>query len=453
MKKRFLTLFLLYLILTNITTVFAASQVSSATPPSSFENMESLELSADSAILIDASTGTILYEKNKDKKQYPASITKLMTVLLALENGNLEDTMTFSEEAVFGIERNSSHIAIDVGEQITLLQGLYAIMLQSANEVSLGVAEYIDGSKEAFAARMNSRAHELGCLNTNFVNPNGLHDDNHYTTAYDMALIARELLKFDFFRELMATTYYEIPPTNKQSETRYLYGQHKMINQNTQYYYEGCEGGKTGFTNEALNTLVTYAKKGDTELIAVVLHDAGAGTYVDTKILFDYGFDHFETIKAFSADTYSDDKAVLQDYKKKTYDAGDVVLKAESDIYATVKKGADNAVTTNILCDSTFPVPVEEGAVLGTIEAYSGDKFLGKTNIIAANSVGGFSEEELSKKASSQIGSLVFHTVKLIGLGLLLLFALIYVGGNIYYEQKRRKRRRRFKQKYRSDDV
>ena len=158
------------------------------------EKADALELDADAAILIDATTGEILYEKNPYKKEYPASITKLMTMLLAFENCSLDETVTFSRNAVYSIEPGSSNIGIDQGEELTVEQCLYGIMLQSANEVSNGIAEHIDGSMEEFAKHMTQRAKELGAQNTNFVNANGLHDENHYTTAYDMALIAKELL-------------------------------------------------------------------------------------------------------------------------------------------------------------------------------------------------------------------------------------------------------------------
>ena len=260
-----------------------------------------LTLTAESAILIDATTGKILYEKNSRTKQYPASITKLMTILLALEHGSLEDEITFSHDAVFSIEPGSAHIAIQEGEILTLEQVLYGIMLRSANECANAAAEYVDGSMEKFAEHMTARAKELGCENTNFVNANGLFDENHYTTAYDMALIAQELLKNETYRSMMSNTYYLIPPTNKQPEERPLHGQHQMLNENSLYYYEPAEGGKTGYTVEAQNTLVTYAKQGDTELIAVVLKCNGAQHYVDTKTLFEYGFANYQTVKAFSA--------------------------------------------------------------------------------------------------------------------------------------------------------
>ena len=209
-------------------------------------------IQSDSAILMDAKTGAVLYEKNIHKRQFPASITKIMTALLAVENGNLEDIITFSHNAVYNIEFGSSHIGMREGEQITLRDALHGMLLMSANEVSNGIAEYIDESIEQFAEHMTIRAKEIGAYNTNFVNPHGLHDENHYTTAYDMALIAREALKYDSFREVVGTTTYTIAPTNLVDEPRYLAHQHRLFNKKAypNSYYEGCIGGKTGFTTK-----------------------------------------------------------------------------------------------------------------------------------------------------------------------------------------------------------
>ena len=168
---------------------------------------DTLSLAAETAALIDAASwGKFSMIRMQTKKMYPASITKLMTILLALENGKLTDEITFSHDAVYNIEPGSAHIAILEGETLTLEQVLRAIILRSANEASNGVAEYVDGSMEAFAKHMTERAKELGCTNTNFVNANGLFDENHYTTAHDMALIARELLKHEEYRSMMSET-------------------------------------------------------------------------------------------------------------------------------------------------------------------------------------------------------------------------------------------------------
>jgi serine-type D-Ala-D-Ala carboxypeptidase (penicillin-binding protein 5/6) len=248
---------------------------------------------AESAIVMEASTGLILYEKNIDKTHYPASITKIMTALLAIENSSLSDIVTFSRDAVFNVDLDSSRIGIDVGEQLTMQQALYGILLESANEVTYAVAEHVAGSIPAFAKMMNERAKSIGCKNTNFVNPHGLHDDNHYTSSYDMALITREAMKNETFRKIFNTRTYQIPPTNIQEETRYLRNHHKFVLKQ-KYLYDDCIGGKTGFTSVARYTLVSVAKRGDLELICVVMRDdSDFNQYADTKKLFDYAFENF----------------------------------------------------------------------------------------------------------------------------------------------------------------
>lgn len=448
MKKKFLFIFVLYLIFIQIAIVPAQTI---STHNANIEKKADLELIAESAILIDAKTGEILYEKDSYKKEYPASITKLMTILLALEYGKLDDVITFSKEAVFGIERNSSHIAIDVGEQITMEQGLYAIMLQSANEVSLGVAEHIDGTIDAFAKHMTQRAKELGCLDTNFVTPNGLHDPNHYTTAYDMALIAKEVLKFDKFREIMSTTYYVLPPTNKQPENRYLYGQHKMIKQNSKFYYEDCEGGKTGFTNQALNTLVSYSQRGETELIAVVLRDAGTGIYSDTIKLFDYGFENYETVQAFHADAFSKSVPVMQIFNDAYLDAGIVDLVAAEDVYVTLPKGTSKSVLSEkIICDDKLQTPIKKGTPVGTVEIYYNNKVAASTDIIAKSAVLGTSEDQLQIQLKKHKMTIIKTFVIFIIVAIIIIILIIAFIRFVLFERRQRKRRARFKMKYRS---
>lgn len=455
MRTAFLKLFiLLYIFSANISTVYAEKN----TNLSSIENTDektslidenaSLNIIGESAILMDASTGEILYEKNMHEQLYPASITKLMTVLLAFEYGKLDETVTFSEDAIFGIERNSSHIALDVGEQITLEQCLYAILLQSANEASLGVAEHIGGSKEGFAKMMNDRAKELGCKNTNFVNPNGLHDDNHYTSAYDMALIAKEVLKYDKFKEIISTLKYEIPPTNNQPETRYLYAQHQMIKPPSIYVYEGCEGGKTGFTNQALNTLVTYAKRDNTELIAVVLKDTGANTYVDTKTLFDYGFENYETLTAFSSDEFKTSENITQTYKKDFIDLGMLDITAKNNVYATVKKSENKPEYTqklNINKENLIPT-INKGDSVGTLDIYNGDTLVGSSTLIATKTIEAIPEAELEAQYKEKVKNIIFYVLKIVVI-IALIILIIFIINQKNKERIRLITRRKNRQK------
>ncbi|HHX61842.1 MAG TPA: D-alanyl-D-alanine carboxypeptidase [Epulopiscium sp.] len=256
------------------------------------------DIFSESAVLIDAKTGRVLFGKNENTRSYPASITKLLTALIAIENQKPTDIITMSKEAVFSIERNSSNIGLDVGEQISLDQGLHALLFASANEVANGIAELCDGSIAAFAEHSTRRAKELGAMNTNFTNPHGLHDPNHYTTAYDMALISREVIGQPYFQEIMNTHTYQIPPTNKCEEIRYLSQPHKLLNEQRygKTYRPEVIGGKTGYTTDAGNTLVTMAKRDDVELICVVLKSNSQNLYKDTNLILDYGFENYKSI-------------------------------------------------------------------------------------------------------------------------------------------------------------
>lgn len=244
----------------------------------------------ESAIVVDVATGYTLYEKNIYDKHYPASITKIMTALLTLEQADLNETVTFSYEAVFSVEAGSSAAYVDVDEQLTVEQCLYGLMLISGNDLANGLAEHVGGTMSNFATMMTNRAKELGCVNTNFANAHGLHDTNHYTCAYDMAKIALEAYDTqEKFMEICSTLTYECPPTNKQSETRVWGNKNRLINPYEEVYYEDCIGGKTGYTNEAGGTLVTYAKINGRTLLCVIMKSThSAAAFADTTALYEY---------------------------------------------------------------------------------------------------------------------------------------------------------------------
>ena len=252
-------------------------------------------VTAESAIVMDVQSGAILYEKNIDKREYPASITKVMTALVAIENSSLSETVTYSRNAVTNLESGASNIEIQPGEKLSMEDSLYAILLMSANEACNGVAEHVAGSIDNFVAMMNEKAKELGCQNTHFANPHGLHDENHYTTAHDMALIGSAVYQFDKFREVTQTLNYTIPPTNLVNESRTFQQNHKMLWVGAHYSYDYCTGGKTGYTDQAKTTLVTMADNADMQLVAVVLEDQG-DVYVDTRAMFDYVYANFSKV-------------------------------------------------------------------------------------------------------------------------------------------------------------
>lgn len=253
-------------------------------------------MEADGGILMDADTGTILYGKNINEAYYPASITKLLTAQVVLDRCRLDEVVEFSQNAVYNVEQGSKSLSMDTGDRMSVKDCLYGLILHSANEVANALAEHAAGSTEEFAKLMNKKAKELGCTGSNFVNPSGLNNPDHYTTAYDMALIARSALNYPEIVEIMGTRVYKIPPSKKAPEGQTISPGHKMLKKNDSAYDPRVFGGKTGFTSLAGNTLVTYAKKDDMTLISVILN--GHQThYTDTKKLLDFGFSQFESKK------------------------------------------------------------------------------------------------------------------------------------------------------------
>lgn len=264
------------------------------------------DIVAESAVVMDANSGTILYGKEANTKRYPASITKVMTALLAVENCNMSDVITYSNSAVNGIEAGSSTAGINVGAKLTVEDSLYALMLVSANEAAAAIAEHISGSTAEFAKLMTKRAKELGCTNTQFKNPHGLPDEEHYTTAHDMGLILKEAMKHQEFRKIAGTISYTLKKSDTLKDTLELWNHAKILRQNSDYYYEYAEGAKTGFTQVALNTLVTYAKKDNVELICVILKDHGAdNSYTDTANLFKWAFNQVKAITPLTDTDFS----------------------------------------------------------------------------------------------------------------------------------------------------
>ncbi|CUX26853.1 D-alanyl-D-alanine carboxypeptidase family protein [Clostridium sp. C105KSO13] len=266
---------------------------------------------ADSAVVMDMESGAVLFEKNGDKQHFPASITKLLTTLIALENAELTDTMKFTEDSISFLQYDDAQIGMQAGEELNLDDALHAVLLASANEVSHAVAENVGvqglgGNYDTFIQKMNERAAELGCTNSHWMNANGLHDDQHYTTAHDMALIASAVYQQEEFRKIMGTLEYKIGPTNRTKEDRVFQQNHKMLWPENYYYYKYCTGGKTGYTDQAKTTLVTMADNGKMHLAAVVLYDYGVDAYTDTKAMFDYVFDNFEKVPVKDKETSRD---------------------------------------------------------------------------------------------------------------------------------------------------
>jgi len=258
---------------------------------------KSPDISAVTGVLIDAETGAVLYSKGMNAQRYPASITKVMTALLVLQNCQLSDTVTMTEEGLADAYEGSSNVAPSLGETFTVDECLQMLLVKSANDIATQLAVHVSGSVAAFADLMNQTAANIGCTNTHFVNANGLENDQHYTSAYDMALIMQQAMNFQRFREIIAMPGITINAT-EYSDTRYYLTHVEMIVPESQYYYEGCLGGKTGYTDISQCTLVAAAERSGMTLIGVVMGSAGTEqSFLDMAALFNYGYDNFYRVE------------------------------------------------------------------------------------------------------------------------------------------------------------
>lgn len=255
----------------------------------------SKEPGGKSAILMEQSTGAVLYGKNVDEQLYPASITKIMTGLLAVERLNMNDTITITDEMLAAIPYDAAIQGVTAGEIITVRDCIYSLMLRSSADMAVALAYAVSGSEEAFAKLMTERAKEMGAVNTNFVNSTGLHDDNHYTSASDMALITKAAMSNPTFAEIFGTGEYDMAATNKE-EAFTIWNRHNMLVPGRADYYQYATGGKTGYTDQAQRTLVTCAEKDGLKLIAVIMFSDNESVFSDTKELMNYGFNSFKKI-------------------------------------------------------------------------------------------------------------------------------------------------------------
>lgn len=358
---------------------------------------------SDKAILIDLDTGVALYEKNADAQDFPASTTKIMTAMLVLENASMDDVVTFSADAVNKTE--GSGIWRMEGEQLTVEQCMYALMLASANECAYALAEYVTGGDhDAFVQMMNDRAAVLGCENTHFTNTNGLPDEEHVTTARDLAKIARAAYQNETFRQIAGTEEYRIPATNMQDEEVLMYNHHKMIcgKKTDKYLYEPATAGKTGYTKDALHTLVTFAEKDGKRLAVVVLRSTGDAQYTETQDLFEYGFANFINLNISENETRLDQSALTEGY---TVPEGRQVTDAQIDPNAMLTLPVDVSIS-----DTTAEVvyeTAEDGSQTGDVIYTYGGNEVGRAEILItseevkpAQEVFSSAEEEIENAAS-----------------------------------------------------
>lgn len=350
-------------------------------------NVDDIDTHSSSCLLMDAKTGEILYAKNAYKKMYPASTTKLMTAILTLENCKLTDIATVSHYSIYSIPVGYSHANLREGEELTIEQLLNVLLIPSANDSAIVLAEHIAGSEEAFCEMMNKKAKELGCLNTNFVNPNGIHDSKHYSTAYDLALIGQYAMKFSDIMRIAMVRQYTLPTTNKYKKTdRIFNATNALINDESlnEYYYPYATGLKTGYTDSSGSCIVATAKKDDIELIAVILKaDSISDRYDDCRKLFDYGFENY------SYKTLNSANEIIKtiEISNATKETKNLDIGVKDDINVLLKSDFDvDDIEPEIKINSDLEAPISENSVIGKITYTINDKEY-SSDLIATSTV------------------------------------------------------------------
>lgn len=333
------------------------------------------QITAQAAILMDANTGIILYAKNIHEKLYPASTTKILTSLLAMENGNLDDMVSFSHEAVFSVPLGGSNMGMDEGESITLEEALYGILVASANEVSNAVAEYVSGSISDFTDLMNERAAQLGCTDSHFINANGLFDENHYTSAYDLALISRAFFQNEMLCKISNTPRYHFEPSETQPDDFYKKNKHQLIT--GELPYEGVIGGKTGYTDQSRQTLVTCAEQNGMKLICVVFKEESPNQFTDTIELFNYGFQNFQILNVSENEQkFNIENVNFFQADNDIFGNSKPILSIDTDSYVIVPNMADFSDL-----DSTIDYDIAEDNHVAQIDYTYNDTYVGSAYV------------------------------------------------------------------------
>ncbi len=367
-QKKFINIFIAILILMCIL------------PPSSIIAQEQIELKSDSALLVDASSGKILFEKNANQKLFPASITKIMTALLVMESIDkgeisLDEKVTISDNAW---KMGGSQVFLGVGEEQTVENLLKSIIISSANDACVALAEHLMGNESNFVKRMNERAKELGMQNTNFINSHGLHDDNHYTTANDIAIMTRELLKHEKILEWSTIMLDYLEHTDKDRPATMLANTNKLIR-----WYDGADGLKTGSHSKAKNCISATAKRNNLRLIAVILGAPDSNTrFIEAAKLLDYGFENYDSVPIIEQGEIVD---VLTVEKGKE---PSVNLIAERNLTILIEKGKKDDIKKEIQILPKISAPVKKGQELGKIIIYDkDDNKIEEVNLIAEKDI------------------------------------------------------------------
>ncbi|MBQ3553468.1 MAG: D-alanyl-D-alanine carboxypeptidase [Clostridia bacterium] len=400
---------------------------------------EGLDIKASSAILMDAKSGRVLYEKDADAKRYPASTTKVLTALLAVENLDPDKIITISETAV-DIDRDGSNMGLLKGEEISVRDLLYGLLVDSANDAANALGEEVSGSQEAFAQTMNQRAAELGATGSHFANPHGYHDDNHYTTARDLCLIAREAMKYDLFSQIVSTTKYQIPPTNKYTEVREFSNHNALINpaMGRTYLYSAATGIKTGYTSKAGKCLVASAEKDGAKYVCVVLDapqtDGINYSFADPITLFDYAF------KNYKMQTLSNTEEILATKEVRWASGSEqAVLSSKEPLRALLPVNYEKEkLETALSLPDTVTAPIKAGETVGYL-TYSYDGYeLGKVELVNKKDIG----ISYIRMIFGTILSWILSAWVMVPLGIIVVIILILRWNELRRQKKLRERRK-----------
>ncbi len=413
-------------------------------------------IKAEAGILMDLTTGEVIYGKNPDKAMYPASLTKVLTAILVLEDLNLEDTVTIDDKSPFA---DGSKMYLTPGEQLTVNQLLNAMLVKSANDAASALAIFHSGSIEAFSNAMNEKAASIGATNSNFVNPNGLHDDAHITTAKDMGLIASYAMTLPEFRDIVKKSKLTIAPTNKQPEIRVYNNSNKLLWAEGSKYkmnYKGktinikyniVTGIKTGYTTKAQQCIIASAKDSDKEMLSVILNSDANSIYSDARTLLDFGLYEIESETLIEAGDF----VVTYDLNNEKENKVDLIAKNTVKSYK-VKGDTLLDAEQNLVLNEGIELPIQEGEVLAILEYISNGETIGSTELVASTSI---SDKEMFVKDTKNFISepkkplyirIGFIILKFLGAIFIWRFIMTIVNmQKRKIERKRKKRKNSFK--------
>lgn len=414
----------------------AALAISAAVSAPAYADSSGISIEAESAILIDLTTGAVLYEKNADSREYPASTTKILTAILAIENLDMNNILVIDEEVP---KTGGTTIGLKNGEKVSVEDLLYVMMVRSANDCAVALAKGVSGTVEDFADLMNAKAAELGCEDSHFTNPHGLHDEDHYSTASDLAKIARYCMRSEIFRDAAVRTSYTTSATNLNEAktfvtTNFMLNDENKTNMiyvgNELRYckYEGCIGIKTGYTTEAGACLIAGAERDGTSLVSVVLKSSTYGRFADSIKILEWGFANRRTVNVMEEGEELGFIAVKKGAVNK------VAVEAAQDICLTIPiEASSESITTEVILDKSVRAPVEAGTVVGKVKVYEGMTVAGEYDAVTSEAV-----EEGGPLSYFGISDATAKLILYVILGVILLLFLILFLWILYMRRRMR---------------